>query len=53
MRGLCLASHLQRVQDEICDRPMLLRQVFLDLSGEIPASLGDDRLAHLAPTSSS
>ena len=63
MRGLCFASHLKRVQDEVCSRPVslgsfseaqgvfdpeLLRQVFLDLSGEISTSWGDDRLAHLA-----
>jgi hypothetical protein len=63
MRGLCAASHLKRVQDEVCARPVslgsfseaqavfdpeLLRQVFLDLSGEISTSWGDKRLAHLA-----
>ncbi len=63
MRGLCFASHLKRVQDEVCGRPVslgsfseaqgvfdpeLLRQVFLDLSGEISTSWGDERLAHLA-----
>jgi hypothetical protein len=63
MRGLCAASHLKRVQDEVCGRtvslgcfseaqgvfdPELLRQVFLDLSGENSTSWGDDRLAHLA-----
>lgn len=63
MRGLCAASHLKRVQDEVCARPVslgsfseaqavfdpeLLRQVFIDLSGEISTSWGDDRLAHLA-----
>ena len=63
MRGLCAASHLERVQNEVCGRPVslgsfseaqgvfdpeMLRQVFLDLSGEISTSWGDDRLAHLA-----
>ena len=63
MRGLCAASHLNRVQQEVCGKkvslgsfseaqgvfdPELLRQVFLDLSGEVPASWGDARLAHLA-----
>lgn len=65
MRGLCAASHLERVQKEVCGRPVspgsfseaqgvfdpeLLRQVFLDLSAEIPASWGDARLHHLAHT---
>jgi len=63
MRGLCAASHLKRVQNDVCGRkvslgsfseaqgvfdPELLRQVFLDLSGEVPVSWGDARLAHLA-----
>lgn len=63
MRGLCAASHLERVQKEVCGRkvslgsfseaqgvfdPELLRQVFLDLSAEIPVSWGDARLRHLA-----
>ena len=63
MRGLCAASHLQRVQDEVCSRPVslgsfseaqsvfdpeLLKQVFLELAGEIPTTWGDPRLAHLA-----
>jgi hypothetical protein len=63
MRGLCAASHLKRVQEDVCGRPVslgsfseaqgvfdpeLLRQVFLDLSGEIHTSWGDARLAHLA-----
>lgn len=63
MRGLCAASHLPRVQDEVCSRPVslgsfseaqgvfdpeLLKQVFLELAGEIPTSWGDTRLAHLA-----
>jgi hypothetical protein len=63
MRGLCAASHLPRVQDEVCSRPVslgsfseaqgvfdpeLLKQVFLELAGEIPTSWGDARLAHLA-----
>ena len=63
MRGLCAASHLTRVQQDVCGRkvslgsfseaqgvfdPELLKQVFLDLSGEVPVSWGDARLAHLA-----
>lgn len=63
MRGLCAASHLKRVQEDICTRPVslgsfseaqgvfdpeLLKQVFLELAGEIPTSWGDARLAHLA-----
>lgn len=63
MRGLCAASHLERVQEEVCTRsvslgsfseaqsvfdPELLKQVFLDLAGEIDTSWGDARLAHLA-----
>jgi len=63
MRGLCAASHLERVQKEVCGRkvslgsfseaqsvfdPEILRQVFLDLSGEIHTSWGDARLAPLA-----
>lgn len=63
MRGLCAASHLQRVQDEVCGRkvslgsfseaqgvfdPELLKAVFLDLTAENQTSWGDPRLAHLA-----
>jgi hypothetical protein len=63
MHGLCAASHLPRVQDEVCSRPVslgsfseaqgvldpeLLKQVFLELASEIPTSWGDARLAHLA-----
>jgi hypothetical protein len=63
MRGLCAASHLERVQKEVCGRqvslasfseaqqvfdPELLRGVFLELSGEIQTSWGDARLAPLA-----
>ena len=63
MRGLCAASRLGRVQKDVCGRrvslgsfseaqgefdPELLKRVFLDLSGEIPVSWGDPRLAHLA-----
>lgn len=63
MRGLCAASHLNRVQEDVCARPVslgsfseaqgvfdpdLLKQVFLELAGEIPTSWGDARLAHLA-----
>lgn len=63
MRGLCAASHLKRVQEDICSRPVslgsfseaqgvfdseLLKQVLLELAGEIPTSWGDTRLSHLA-----
>jgi hypothetical protein len=63
MRGLCEASHLKRVQQDVCSRPVslgsfseaqgvfdpeLLKQVFLELADEIPTSWGDTRLAHLA-----
>jgi hypothetical protein len=63
MRGLCAASHLKRVQKDVCTRPVslgsfseaqgvfdpdLLKHVFLELAGEIPTSWGDARLAHLA-----
>ena len=63
MRGLCAASHLTRVRQDICTRPVslgsfseaqsvfdpeLLRQVFLELAGEIPTAWGDSRLAHFA-----
>lgn len=63
MRGLCAASHLNRVRKDVCSRPVslgsfseaqgvfdpeLLKQVFLELAGEIPTSWGDARLAHLA-----
>jgi len=63
MRGLCAASHLERVQKDVCGRgvslgsfsearavfdPELLKQVFLDLSAGIPVSWGDARLRHLA-----
>jgi Transposase DDE domain len=55
MRGLCAASHLQRVQEEICHRPVslgsfseaqsvldptLLARVFADLSGEVSGLQG-------------
>ncbi len=65
MRGLCAASHLKRVQEDVSSRPVslgsfseaqgvfdpeLLKQVFLELSGEIPTSWGDTRLAHLSDT---
>jgi len=65
MRGLCAASHLPRVQQDICSRPVslgsfseaqgvfdpeLLKQVFLELAGEIPTSWCDSRLTHLADT---
>lgn len=63
MRGLCAASHLERVQDEVCGRPVslgsfseaqgvfdpeLLKGVFLDLAAQNQISWGDARLAHLA-----
>lgn len=63
MRGLCAASHLERVQDEVCTRTVslgsfseaqgvfdseLLKGVFLDLVGENQTSWGDARLSHLA-----
>lgn len=63
MRGLCAASHLPRVQKEVCSRkvslgsfseaqsvfdPEVLRKVFLDLSGEIQTSWGDARLSGFA-----
>lgn len=63
MRGLCAVSHLKRVQEDVCSRPVslgsfseaqgvfdpeLLEQVFLELASEIPTSWGDTRLAHLA-----
>lgn len=63
MRGLCAASRLERVQNEVCGRkvslgsfseaqgvfdPELLKGVFLDLVGENQTSWGDPRLSHLA-----
>jgi hypothetical protein len=63
MRGLCAASKLGRVQREVCGRkvslgsfseaqsvfdPELLKEVFLELSGEVSSSWGDPRLNHLA-----
>lgn len=63
MRGLCAASHLKRVQNEVCGRkvslgsfseaqgvfdPELLKGVFLDLAAESQTSWGDPRLASLA-----
>lgn len=59
MRGLCAASHLERVQDEDCGRkvslgsfseaqgvfdPELLKGVFLDLAAESQTSWGDPRM---------
>jgi Transposase DDE domain len=59
MRGLCAASGLEKVQATVCSRkvslgsfseaqsifdPELLRQVFLDLSSEVPTCWGDVRL---------
>lgn len=63
MRGLCAASYLERVQNEVCSRkvslgsfseaqgvfdPELLKGVFLDLVGDNQTSWGDARLAPLA-----
>lgn len=63
MRGLCAASKIERIQDEVCSRPVslgsfseaqsvfdpeLLKEVFLELSGEVSGTWGDPRLAHLA-----
>lgn len=63
MRGLCAASQLRRVQDEVSGRtvslgsfseaqsvfdPELLKEVFLGLCGETTQIWGDPRLAHLA-----
>lgn len=61
MRGLCAATHLERMQHDLCQRPVspgsfsatqhllepeLLEQVFVDLSGQLAArSPGDRRLA--------
>jgi hypothetical protein len=60
MRGLCAASHLQRVQEDISDRPVslgsfseaqavidpeLLQKVFAELAAESQPSRGDPRLA--------
>ena len=62
MRGLCAASEWKKVQASVCSRkvslgsfseaqgifdPELLRQVFLDLSSEVPQCWGDVRLHHL------
>jgi hypothetical protein len=62
MRGLCAASAFKKVQASVCTRkvslgsfseaqsifdPELLRQVFLDLSNEVPTCWGDVRLHHL------
>lgn len=63
MRGLCAASKIARVQEDVCTRPVslgsfseaqsvfdpeLLKEVFLDLSKEASANWGDPRLRHLA-----
>jgi len=63
MRGLCAASHLERVQAEVHSRqvslgsfseaqgvfdPVLLKGVFLDLVGENQTSWGDPRLTPFA-----
>ena len=60
MRGLCAASHLQRVQEDITGRPVslgsfseaqmvidpgLLQKVFAELAAEHQATRGDRRLA--------
>lgn len=61
MRGLCAATQLDRVQRDLCQRPVspgsfsatqhllepeLLEKVFVDLSGQLPAhSASDPRLA--------
>jgi len=60
MRGLCSASHLKRVQEEVCTRPVslgsfseaqalldpaLLAQVFTQLSQELPRPQGAARPA--------
>lgn len=60
MRGLCAASHLQRVQEDICERPVslgsfseaqavidpeLLQKVFAELAAEARPFRGDARLA--------
>ena len=65
MRGLCAASKISRVQEDVCSRPVslgsfseaqsvfdpeLLEQVFLELSGEFTGNWGDPRLGHLADT---
>lgn len=61
MRGLCQASHLERVQYEVCRRPVslgsfseaqgvldpqLLEQVFGELSEQLPTRPRDARLGH-------
>jgi hypothetical protein len=63
MRGMCAASKFERVQEEVCRRPVslgsfseaqsvfdvdLLKEVFLDLSKEVSTVSGDPRLAALA-----
>ena len=63
MRGLCAASRLERIQEEVCGRPVslgsfseaqavfdpeVLRNVFLDLASEASGSWGDPRLAPMA-----
>ena len=59
MRGLCAASHFQRVQEEVCGRPVslgsfseaqhvfdpeLLSQVLRDCAAQAPAGFGDQRV---------
>jgi len=63
MRGLCAASHIQRVQEEVCSAKVslgsfseaqsvfdavVLQDVFMDLAQEAPAKGGDPRLADYA-----
>ena len=63
MRGLCAASHLDKIQKDVSRRsvslgsfseaqavfdPEILRNVFLDLASESSGSWGDSRLAPLA-----
>lgn len=62
MRGLCAISRIDRVQKDVCTRPVslgsfseaqsvfdpeLLKNVFLELSKESSSSWGDPRLSHL------
>lgn len=63
MRGLCAASHMQRVQDEVCGSTVslgsfseaqsvfdsaVLQDVFMELAREAPVTGGDPRLAAYA-----
>jgi hypothetical protein len=62
MRGLCAASNIERLQDEVCSRPVslgsfseaqsvfdpeLVKEVFLELSKELPVNWGDARLRQM------